>query len=201
MEKGSSKITALIALLAVVIIGGGALLMMNNDSDDMTTNTTQSDQSAQNTQSQKQTEKKETAKTIVTLASETEPLSTLVAGVKAADLVDTLQGDGPFTVFAPTNDAFNALPDGTLETLLKPENKSQLASILTYHVVAGNVLSSDLSDGQMVTTVQGEKLTVKILNGKVYIVDAKGNEALVEQADVDASNGVVHIIDSVLLPS
>lgn len=121
--------------------------------------------------------------------------------MQAADLVGTLQGEGPFTVFAPTNDAFAALPEGTLGSLLLPENKNQLAGVLTYHVVDGNVVSSDLSDGQVVTTVQGEKLTVSIMDGKVYITDAKGGKVMVTQADVDASNGVVHVIDSVLLPS
>lgn len=121
--------------------------------------------------------------------------------MQAADLVGTLQGEGPFTVFAPTNDAFAALPEGTLDSLLLTENKDQLAGVLTYHVVAGNVVSSDLSDGQVVTTVQGQKLTVSIMDGKVYITDAKGGKAMVTQADVDASNGVVHVIDSVLLPS
>jgi len=131
---------------------------------------------------------------IVSLAAETESLSTLVAAVKAAGLVETLQGDGPFTVFAPTNEAFAALPEGTLDNLLKPENKEQLVAILTYHVVSGNVKSTDLSDGMTATTVNGKDVTVSLENG-VQI-----NGANVTAADVEASNGVVHIIDAVILP-
>jgi len=139
--------------------------------------------------------------TIVAVAVATPTLSTLVAAVTAASLVDTLQGAGPFTVFAPTNDAFAALPAGTLDALLKPENVDQLASILTYHVVSGKVMAADLSDGQEVTTVQGGKLVVKLEDGKVHLHDASGNQVVVEAADVNASNGVVHVISGVLLPS
>jgi uncharacterized surface protein with fasciclin (FAS1) repeats len=136
----------------------------------------------------------EAGKDIVALAMETESLSTLVAAVKAGGLVETLQGEGPFTVFAPTNEAFAALPEGTLESLLKPENKDQLVSILTYHVVPGKVMSTDLSDGQKATTVNGADITVS-LNGGAMINDAK-----VAMADVEASNGVVHVINKVILP-
>lgn len=136
----------------------------------------------------------ETAKDIVALAMETESLSTLVAAVKAGDLVATLQGEGPFTVFAPTNEAFAALPEGTLESLLKPENKDQLVSILTYHVVSGKVMSTDLSDGMKATTVNGAEITITTTGG------AKVNGANVAAADVEASNGVVHVIDQVILP-
>ena len=134
---------------------------------------------------------------IVALASGNKDLSTLVTAVTAADLAETLQGEGPYTVFAPTNEAFAALPPAELERLLKPANKDELANILTYHVVAGDVKSSDLSDGQMVETVQGEKLEVKIGNdGSVMVGDAT-----VVMADVEASNGTVHVIDAVLVPS
>jgi len=133
-------------------------------------------------------------KNIVELASATEALSTLVAAVTAAGLVETLSGEGPFTVFAPTNEAFAALPAGTVENLLKPENKDQLISILTYHVVAGKIMSSDLQNGQKVATVQGGEITVDLSAG------AKINDATVVTADVDASNGVVHVIDKVILP-
>jgi len=134
-------------------------------------------------------------KDIVQLASETESLSTLVAAVKAGDLVETLQGDGPFTVFAPTNEAFDALPDGTLETLLDPENQDMLIDILTYHVVSGKVMSGDLSDGMTAETVQGSDITISISDAGVKVDDAT-----VAMADVEASNGVVHVIDSVILP-
>jgi uncharacterized surface protein with fasciclin (FAS1) repeats len=133
-------------------------------------------------------------KTIVETAAANPDLSTLVAAVKAAGLVDTLSGKGPFTVFAPTNEAFAALPPGTVENLLKPENKDQLVKILTYHVVSGAVTSSDLKAGP-VTTVEGQPVTVAI-NGKTVMV----NNATVVKADVTTSNGVVHVIDKVLMP-
>lgn len=136
----------------------------------------------------------EAAKDIVGLAAETESLSTLVTAVQAAGLVETLQGEGPFTVFAPTNDAFAALPEGTLENLLKPENKDQLIAILTYHVVSGKVMSTDLSDGMTAATVQGSDVMISTANG------AQVNGANVVAADVEASNGVVHVIDAVILP-
>lgn len=133
-------------------------------------------------------------KDIVGLAVETDILSTLVAAVTAGDLAATLQGEGPFTVFAPTNAAFEALPEGTLETLLKPENKDQLVSILTYHVVPGKVMSTDLSDGMKAATVNGAEVTITTAGG------AKVNGANVVSADIEASNGVVHVIDAVILP-
>lgn len=134
-------------------------------------------------------------KNIVELASETPSLSTLVQAVKAAGLVEVLQGDGPFTVFAPTNEAFSALPDGTLENLLKPENKDQLVQILTYHVVAGKVMSTDLSDGMSAETVEGSEIDISVGDNGVEI-----NNASVAIADIEASNGVVHVIDTVILP-
>jgi uncharacterized surface protein with fasciclin (FAS1) repeats len=135
------------------------------------------------------------AQDIVDLAVGQDNLKTLVAAVKAAGLVDVLKGNGPFTVFAPTDAAFAALPAGTLEMLLKPENKDKLVAILTYHVVAGKVMSTDLSNGQEAATVQGEKVKVSIYDGKVKISGAN-----VVAADVNASNGVVHVIDAVILP-
>ena len=133
--------------------------------------------------------------------------TTLVAAVKAADLVATLKSKGPFTVFAPTNDAFAKLPAGTVETLLKPENKAKLAGILTYHVIAGNLMAADVvaaikkGNGKAeVATVNGGKLTITLMGDKVMITDANGNSAHVVAADLKGSNGVVHVIDSVLLP-
>jgi uncharacterized surface protein with fasciclin (FAS1) repeats len=120
----------------------------------------------------------------------------LVAAVKAAGLVDTLIGEGPFTVFAPTDEAFGALPEGTVDTLVQPENKDQLTSILTYHVVAGKVMSGDLSDGMTATTVNGGDITIKITDGKVMI-----NDAEVVIADVDTDNGVIHVINKVIMPA
>lgn len=141
------------------------------------------------------------AGTIVDIASENDDFSTLVAAVTAADLGETLSGEGPFTVFAPTNDAFAALPEGTVDTLLEPENKDQLAAILTYHVVSGKVMSSDLTDGQKVETVQGEELTVGVTDDGVTLTDANGNTVNVTTADIEASNGVIHVIDGVVTPA
>lgn len=131
---------------------------------------------------------------IVAVASGNEDFSTLVAAVKAAGLVETLQGEGPFTVFAPTNAAFEKLPEGTVEDLLKPENKEKLTSILTYHVVAGKVMAADVQPGE-VETVNGAKATIKAEDGKVMI-----DEATVTATDVKASNGVIHVIDTVIMP-
>lgn len=131
-------------------------------------------------------------KDIVAIASES--AKTLAAAVKAAGLVQTLQGTGPFTVFAPTDAAFAAI-QGDVDTLLKPENKAKLTDILTYHVVSGNAMAADLVNGQELTTVQGGKLKVTINGDNVMIGDAQ-----VTMADVEASNGVVHVIDKVLMP-
>ncbi|MFZ1785434.1 MAG: fasciclin domain-containing protein [Ferruginibacter sp.] len=135
------------------------------------------------------------AKDVVDIAIGSPDHTTLVAAVTAAGLVETLKGAGPFTIFAPTNAAFAALPAGTVEGLLKPESKDALTNVLTYHVVAGAVKSADLTDGQKVKTLQGQELTVSIKEGKVMI-----NGANVTAADLTGSNGVVHIIDAVLMP-
>ena len=145
--------------------------------------------------------------TIVGVAASNENFTTLVAAVKAADLVSTLNSEGPFTVFAPTNDAFAKLPDGTVETLLKAENKGTLTSILTYHVVAGKFMAADVleaikkNNGEFVIpTVNGEKLTASLKDGKVMLKDSKGNYSTVILTDVNASNGVIHAIDTVVMP-
>lgn len=147
------------------------------------------------------------AKDVVDIAIGSKAHTTLVAAVKAADLVSTLKSDGPFTVFAPTNAAFEALPAGTVETLLKPENKAKLAGILTYHVVSGNLdaaaFISAIKSGKgkaVVTTVNGDALTASLENGKVKLTDSSGNSAYVVAADLKGDNGVVHVIDSVVLP-
>ncbi|SMD42647.1 Uncaracterized surface protein containing fasciclin (FAS1) repeats [Aquiflexum balticum DSM 16537] len=137
----------------------------------------------------------EVSNTVVDIAVGSPDHTTLVAAVTAAGLVETLSGTGPFTVFAPTNAAFAALPDGTVANLLKPESKDQLTSVLTYHVVSGNVMAADLSDGQVVKTLNGQDLTVSIKDGKVMI-----NGATVTAADLAGSNGVIHVVDAVLLP-
>ena len=147
------------------------------------------------------------SKNIVENAVNSKEHTTLVAAVKAAGLVETLQGDGPFTVFAPTNKAFDMLPKGTVETLLKPENKSMLTTILTYHVVAGKVdaatLTKMIKDGNgkaELTTVAGGKLWAWMKGGKVVLTDEKGGTATVTTADVYQKNGVIHVIDHVVLP-
>ena len=146
-------------------------------------------------------------KNIVQNASAAKNLTTLVAAVKAAGLVETLEGPGPFTVFAPTNEAFDKLPAGTVDTLLKPENKDQLTKILTYHVVAGRISASDLmaqikaGGGKAeLKTVNGETLTASMQGKHLILTDAKGSTAMVTQANVFQSNGVVHVIDAVLMP-
>ena len=132
--------------------------------------------------------------TVVAIAASNADFSTLVTAVKAAGLVDTLNGAGPFTIFAPTNAAFAKLPKGTVEDLLKPENKAKLTAILTYHVVAGKVLAADVKTGK-VKTVQGGELDVKVTDGGVTVDGAK-----VEKTDINGKNGVIHVIDSVVLP-
>ena len=141
------------------------------------------------------------SKNIVANAVNSKDHTTLVAAVKAAGLVDTLSSPGPFTVFAPTNAAFAKLPKGTVETLVKPESKATLTKILTYHVVPGKVNAAQLSDGQKLTTVEGEQLTVKKTGGTVMIVDAKGGTSTVTIADVNQSNGVIHVVNTVLMPA
>ena len=141
------------------------------------------------------------SKNIVENAVNSKDHTTLVAAVKAAGLVDTLESKGPFTVFAPTNAAFGKLPAGTVDTLVKPENKAALTKILTYHVVAGKMEAASLTDGKKLKTVEGEELTVKNKDGKVWIVDAKGGTSMVTIPNVNQSNGVIHVVDTVLMPA
>lgn len=147
-------------------------------------------------------------KTIVQNASTAKNLTTLVSAVKEAGLADTLSGKGPFTVFAPTNAAFEKLPKGTVDSLMKPENKAKLKTILTYHVVPGKLdakdLKADVKKGNgkaMLKTVEGKELTVTEQGGQLVVTDAAGNKAEITTADVEQSNGVVHVIDHVLLPN
>jgi len=146
-------------------------------------------------------------KTIVDIAVGSTDHTTLVAAVKAADLVATLQSAGPFTVFAPTNAAFGKLPAGTVESLVKPENKAVLTKILTYHVIAGNFNASAvvkaINDGggkAVLKTVSGGSITASLKDGKVILTDEKGGVATVVAADLNASNGVIHVVDAVVLP-
>ncbi|WP_147126201.1 fasciclin domain-containing protein [Shimia ponticola] len=134
-------------------------------------------------------------KDIVDTAAEAGSFETLLAAATAAGLVDTLKGDGPFTVFAPTDEAFAALPEGTVESLLMEENRDQLVAILTYHVVPGKVMSGDLQDDMVAATVNGADVMIDLDNGVMV------NDATVVTADIEASNGVIHVIDSVILPA
>jgi uncharacterized surface protein with fasciclin (FAS1) repeats len=140
------------------------------------------------------------AETITDIVAGNPDFSTLLTAVQAAGLGETLAGDGPFTVFAPTDEAFAKLPAETLEALLKPDNKDQLTAILTYHVVPAEVMAADVQAGE-VTTVNGEPFTVALEDGGVQITDGQGNTATVTATDIEASNGVIHVIDSVLQPA
>jgi uncharacterized surface protein with fasciclin (FAS1) repeats len=141
------------------------------------------------------------SKNIIQNAVYSKDHTTLVAAVKAAGLVGTLQGKGPFTVFAPTNSAFGKLPAGTVDTLVQPENKPTLTKILTYHVVPGRLAASSLTEGKKLKTVEGEELTVRKWGDKVTIVDAKGGSSTVTISNVNQSNGVIHVVDTVLMPA
>lgn len=181
MKKMSIAVTA--GLLAVLAACG----------DDESSSTTEAVTTEAPATDAPSTEAPATAGDIVAVASEAGSFSTLVAAVQAAGLVETLQGEGPFTVFAPTDDAFAALPAGVLDKLLLPENKDVLVKILTYHVVAGKVMAADVTAGE-VATVEGQNITLAT-DGGVTV-----NGANVVTADVEASNGVIHVIDAVILP-
>jgi len=136
--------------------------------------------------------------TIVEIAQQADGFNTLVQALEAGDLVGALQGEGPFTVFAPTDEAFAALPDGTLESLLQPENKGQLQAILQYHVVPAKAMAGDVVGMDAATTLQGQDVRIQVQDGTVTLMGQ--NEATVTQTDIEASNGVIHVIDTVLLP-
>lgn len=162
---------------------------------------------ANNTDPADKKDSKKSDDTIVTVATSNENFTTLVAAVKAAGLVDVLNSEGPFTVFAPINDAFGKLPEGTVGTLLKPENKKLLTSILTYHVVAGEFKANDMlkaiKDNNRkftIKTVQGNSLTASLKDGNVILTDVKGNISTIVITDVAASNGIVHAIDTAVMP-
>jgi uncharacterized surface protein with fasciclin (FAS1) repeats len=194
----SNKTAGIVGIVLLAVVVGGALLLFNGNSDNETASATQpATSTSQAEQSSDMTQKT----TIVDAAAANPDFSTLVTAVKAADLVTALSGDAKLTVFAPTNAAFNKLPAGTVETLVQPANKETLKGILTYHVVEGEVLSSQLTNGQVVKTLNGGSLTVTIENGSVYLTDAKGGRSMVTQADMKVDNGVIHAIDTVVMPS
>lgn len=188
------------------VIGAGVLMslpaaagIMNGNSSgshqpEYSIGDTQLTKDAISSSSKGMTKQTATRRNIVAIASTNPSFKTLTAALKAAGLTETLSGQGPFTVFAPTDEAFNALPKGTLETLLKPENKAKLVKILTYHVINGKVTSGQLKPGP-VNTVEGTPVEVKVTNGRVTV-----NEAKVTRANIPASNGVIHVIDKVIIP-
>jgi uncharacterized surface protein with fasciclin (FAS1) repeats len=198
--------TTLLIVAAVVILAGGLLYSMNMNNA-ATTNTTATQAQSQDSMQQGESMEKQEGvmvggalmtpdKDIVDNAVGSQDHTTLVAAVQAAGLVETLKGAGPFTVFAPTNAAFEKLPAGTVDSLLLPENKEKLTGVLTYHVVPGAYRASDITDGLTLKTVNGQSLTFTMKDGSVYINDT----AKVEIADVISSNGVTHVIDTVVLP-
>lgn len=208
-EAGNTPII-IAAIVGIVVVAAGAFAYMNNTApqDDALMNDTDSTMEgspAMDDQAMMEGGEEGVmvggammvpSKDIVDNAVEADNVTTLVAAVQAAGLVETLKGEGPFTVFAPTNAAFEKLPEGTVDNLLLPENKDQLTGVLTYHVVPGRYTAADLMDGMTLTTVQGQTLTITMQDGMVMV----NGEAMVETADVISSNGVTHVIDTVLLP-
>jgi len=183
----------------VIIIGIGGFFLLQPEAEPVTDDTmvTENIDVEQTIADATQAaEESAAAADIVDTAAAFPELSTLVTAVTQAELVETLQGEGPFTVFAPTNEAFTALPAGTVDTLLLPENIADLQAVLTYHVVPGAVMSGDLTDGMVVETVNGESITINVSNTGVSI----NGSATVTSADIQTNNGVVHVIDGVLLP-
>lgn len=208
MESQSKIATAIVTLVIGLIVGGGIGWAVADMNKDTTKNNTSNETSMTSSDGEDGVTvggaKMVKDKDIVDNAANASNVTTLVAAVKAADLVETLKGEGPFTVFGPTNDAFNKLPAGTVDTLLKPENKDQLVKILTYHVVSGTYTSADLrvmaQKGETLMSVQGETLTPVLEDNMLYIQDANGGKSKVETSDVISSNGVTHVVDSVLMP-
>ncbi len=183
--------TAAASVLFLAACGG--------DDDEATSSSTSSPATAEATPPPA-AESPASAETITEIVAGNPEFSTLLAAVEAAGLAETLSGDGPFTVFAPTDAAFAELPEGTLDTLLQPANKDQLAAILTYHVVPAEVMAADVEAGE-VPTVNSAPFTVALDGEAVAITDGQGNQANVIETDIDASNGVIHVIDAVLLPA
>lgn len=206
MEAKSTVTTAIMSVVVGALVGGGIGYAAGNMNEDDTKKSTTSMSQSMNSSDDGVTvggARMVSTKDIVDNAANAKNVTTLVAAVKAADLVETLKMEGPYTVFGPDNDAFNKLPSGTLDTLLKPENKQMLAGILTYHVVPGTYTSADLrvmaNKGETLKSVQGGMLTPVLEDNALKIKDAKGNIVNIETADVISSNGVTHVIDSVLM--
>lgn len=211
MESHSKAALGVAALIIGLLVGGGAGYAISNgmnDDGNKSMSKSNSSQMSMDGGSDGVTvggAKMVKDKDIVDNAANAKNVTTLVAAVKAAGLVETLKSEGPFTVFGPTNDAFNKLPEGTVDTLLMPENKGMLTNILTYHVVPGTYTSADLrvmaqKGESLPASVNGSVLTPVLKDGALYIKDAKGGESKVETADVISTNGVTHVVDSVLMP-
>jgi uncharacterized surface protein with fasciclin (FAS1) repeats len=195
--------------LFTAAIAASTWVACNNDSESKKTTDTSTTMSADTTSKVGPADEKGVmvgganmvpSKDIVDNAANSADHTTLVAAVKAAGLVETLKGAGPFTVFAPTNAAFAKLPAGTVDNLLKPEMKADLTKVLTYHVVSGSFKSTDLKDGQKLKTVQGEEITILYKDNQWWVKDAKGGTAMITIPDVISSNGVTYVIDGVLMP-
>jgi len=188
------KRTIILMVISVLLIAAASaaywFFVLNTSTDDTKqTQTTQSEAS-----------KPASDKDVATLIANTGNLSTFNDSLKAVGLAATLEGAGPFTVFAPSNAAFSALPSGTLDRLQKPENAALLAGILNYHIAPGSLLTSQLTNMQKIKTANGQEVVASLADASTYVMDAKGDKALVTKADMKAKNGVIHIIDTVLLP-
>jgi uncharacterized surface protein with fasciclin (FAS1) repeats len=209
-EKKSSNLGIIVAaILAVLVIGGIAFFAMGRSSSSSSNNSSSSSSVSSTKASAMMNYSEQTIggikidknKDLIENAVMIPDLSTLVSAVSAGQITDVLKGAGPFTVFAPENTAFNKLPEGTLTNLLKPESKTQLNNILTYHVVPGVWMSSNLVNDQELTTVQGQKLKVKKADSNVMVMDDMGGTVTVKNADIMAKNGIAHVIDGVLMPA
>lgn len=212
MESSNAKTMAAVIALAVgLLVGGGVGYAMNNGGDTAASTSMNKPAAATSAASSSESDgvtvggaKMVRTKDIVDNAAAAKNVTTVVSLVKMAGLVETLKGEGPFTVFGPNNGAFEKLPAETVAAVQKPENKALLTTILTYHVVPGTYTSADLrvmaAKGEMLTTVQGAKLMPVIEDNELKVKDAKGGVAMIETADVISSNGVTHVIDSVLMP-
>ena len=207
MESNSKVTTAIVTMAIGLVIGGGvgwAIADMNKDMNNKSSNSSSQMSMSEGDGTTVGGAKMVKDKDIVDNAANASNVSTLVSLVKKADLVETLKGEGPFTVFGPNNDAFAKLPKETVASLQKPENKAMLAKILTYHVVAGTYTSADLrvlaGKGEMLTSVEGEMLMPVMKDNMLYIQDVSGGMSKIQTSDVISSNGVTHVVESLLMP-
>lgn len=192
-EGGVKKKTIFLVVISIIVIAAAAaywfFVLNANVNDSKQPQTTQSEAN-----------KPASDKDVAALIASTGNLSTFNDSLKAANLTTALEGAGPFTIIAPSNTAFSALPSGTLDRFQKPENTSLLTGILNYHIVPGSLLTSQLTNAQKIKTTNGQEVIASVADSNTYFIDAKGNKALVTKADIKAKNGVIHIVDAVLLP-